>query len=193
MPNAAPTKFAPTGDVGSRTTSKLRRRLIPLLFLLYVVAYLDRINIGFVSLTMNATLAITNAQFGLLIGIFFWGYFIFEVPSNILLHRIGARIWIARILVTWGIVAMLTGAVRSVPQLYVARFLLGVAEAGFCAGGVHEQEVIGGHAARIPGCRDRTSLQPPPESVADVAIEFPIHVRTIFTPVLRVVVQVEAD
>jgi ACS family tartrate transporter-like MFS transporter len=131
MPNAAPMKFDPTGDVGSRTTSKLRRRLIPLLFLLYVVAYLDRINIGFASLTMNATLAITNAQFGLLVGIFFWGYFIFEIPSNILLHRIGARIWIARILVTWGIVAMLTGAVRSVPQLYVARFLLGVAEAGF--------------------------------------------------------------
>ena len=105
-----------------------------MLFLLYVVAYLDRINIGFASLTMNATLAITNAQFGLLVGIFFWGYFIFEIPSNILLHRIGARIWIARILVTWGIVAMLTGAVRSVPQLYVARFLLGVAEAGFFPG-----------------------------------------------------------
>src|SRR3979409_1373489 len=100
MPNAASMKFDPTGDVGSRTTSKLRRRLIPLLFLLYVVAYLDHINIGFASLTMNATLAITNAQFGLLVGIFFWGYFIFEIPSNILLHRIGARIWIARILVT---------------------------------------------------------------------------------------------
>jgi len=118
---------AALGDVEVRTIGKLRRRLIPVLFLLYVVAYLDRINIGFASLTMNATLAITNAQFGLLVGIFFWGYFIFEVPSNILLHRIGARIWIARILVTWGIVAMLTGAVRSVPQLYVARFLLGVA------------------------------------------------------------------
>ena len=122
------------GDIEVRTIGKLRRRLLPLLFLLYVVAYLDRINIGFASLTMNATLAITNAQFGLLVGIFFWGYFIFEVPSNILLHRIGARIWIARILVTWGIVAMLTGAVRSVPQLYVARFLLGVAEAGFFPG-----------------------------------------------------------
>src|ERR1017187_8264171 len=105
MANVAPTKSAPTGDAGSRITSKLRRRLIPLLFLLYVVAYLDRINIGFASLTMNAALAITNAQFGLLVGIFFWGYFIFEIPSNILLHRIGARIWIARILVTWGMVA----------------------------------------------------------------------------------------
>ena len=121
-------------DVESRTTSKLRRRLIPLLFLLYVVAYLDRINIGFAALTMNTALAITSAQFGLLIGIFFWGYFIFEVPSNLFLHKIGARIWIARILVSWGIVAMLTGAVHSVPQLYVARFLLGVAEAGFFPG-----------------------------------------------------------
>ncbi len=123
-----------TDDVESRITSKLRRRLIPLLFLLYVVAYLDRINIGFAALTMNAALGITTAQFGLLIGIFFWGYFIFEVPSNLLLHKIGARIWISRILVSWGIVAMLTGAVHSVPQLYIARFLLGVAEAGFFPG-----------------------------------------------------------
>lgn len=123
-----------TADAESRITSKLRRRLIPLLFLLYVVAYLDRINIGFAALTMNTALGITSAQFGLLIGIFFWGYFIFEVPSNLLLHKIGARIWISRILVSWGIVAMLTGAVHSVPQLYVARFLLGVAEAGFFPG-----------------------------------------------------------
>ena len=122
------------GDVEARTTRKLRRRLIPLLFLLYVVAYLDRINIGFAALTMNTSLGITSAQFGLLLGIFFWGYFLFEIPSNLLLHRIGARIWIARILISWGIVAMLTGAVHSVPQLYVARFLLGVAEAGFFPG-----------------------------------------------------------
>jgi len=123
-----------TGDVQSRIAGKLRRRLIPLLFLLYVVAYLDRINIGFAALTMNAALAIRSAQFGLALGIFFWGYFIFEIPSNLLLHKIGARIWIARILISWGIVAMLTGAVRSVPQLYAARFLLGVAEAGFFPG-----------------------------------------------------------
>ncbi len=121
-------------NVESRTTNKIRRRLIPLLFLLYVVAYLDRINIGIASLTMNTALGITSAQFGLLVGIFFWGYFIFEVPSNLLLHKIGARIWIARILISWGIVAMLTGAVQSVTQLYVARFLLGVAEAGFFPG-----------------------------------------------------------
>ena len=121
-------------SIGSRTTAKLRRRLIPLLFLLYVVAYLDRINIGFAALTMNSALSVTSSQYGLLLGIFFCGYFIFEVPSNLLLHRIGARIWIARILVTWGLVAMLTGFVKSVPQLYAARFLLGVAEAGFFPG-----------------------------------------------------------
>src|SRR5262249_34991460 len=78
--------------------------------------------------------SITSQQFGLLAGIFFVGYVILEVPSNLLLHRIGARIWIARILVTWGIVATLTGFVRNVNQLYVARFLLGVAEAGFFPG-----------------------------------------------------------
>jgi len=75
-----------------------------------------------------------STQFGLLAGIFFWGYFIFEVPSNLLLHRVGARMWIGRILVTWGIVAMATGAVQNVQQFYVARFLLGVAEAGFFPG-----------------------------------------------------------
>ena len=125
-----------TGSEGieSRTTRKLRRRLIPLLFLLYVIAYLDRINIGFASLTMNGALGISSAQYGLMVGIFFWGYFTFEVPSNLLLHKIGARVWIARILITWGIVAMLTGAVRNVSQLYVARFFLGVAEAGFFPG-----------------------------------------------------------
>ena len=99
-------------DVEVRTIGKLRRRIIPLLVLLYVVAYVDRINIGFAALTMNAALGITSAQFGLLAGIFFWGYFIFEVPSNLLLHRVGARMWIGRILVTWGIVAMAAGAVQ---------------------------------------------------------------------------------
>ena len=120
-----------SADVAIRTIGKLRRRIIPLLVLLYIVAYLDRINIGFAALTMNASLGITNAQFGFLAGIFFWGYFLFEVPSNLLLHRVGARMWIGRILITWGAVAMATGAVHTVPQLYFARFVLGVAEAGF--------------------------------------------------------------
>jgi sugar phosphate permease len=118
----------------TKTIHKLRIHIIPYLFVLYVVAFLDRINIGFAALTMNKELGIKSQQFGLLAGIFFLGYSLFEVPSNLALHKIGARIWIARILITWGTVAMLTGLVRSVPQLYLARSLLGVAEAGFFPG-----------------------------------------------------------
>jgi MFS transporter, ACS family, tartrate transporter len=120
--------------VGVRTIQKLRLRILPYLFLLYVISYLDRINIGFAALTMNKELAITSQQFGLLVGIFFFGYFLFEIPSNLMLHKIGARFWIARILISWGIVAMLTGFARNVSQLYVARFLLGLAEAGYFPG-----------------------------------------------------------
>lgn len=118
----------------SKTIRKLQIRLLPFLFLLYVVAYVDRINIGFAALTMNKDLGLTSRQFGLVAGIFFFGYCFFEIPSNLLLHKIGARIWIARILITWGIVAILTGLVRTAHQLYVVRFLLGLAEAGYFPG-----------------------------------------------------------
>jgi D-galactonate transporter len=121
-------------SIESRTIRKLRVRLLPFIFLLYVLAYLDRINIGFAALTMNWELGITSQQFGLVAGIFFFGYFLFEIPSNLLLHKIGARIWIARILITWGAVAVLTGFAQGVQQLYVARFLLGLAEAGYFPG-----------------------------------------------------------
>lgn len=121
-------------SIDTRTIHKLKIRLLPFLFVLYVVAFLDRINIGFAALTMNKELAITSQQFGLIAGIFFIGYVLFEVPSNLLLHKIGARIWIARILLSWGIVATLTGFVQSVAQFYVVRFLLGAAEAGFFPG-----------------------------------------------------------
>jgi len=87
--------------------------IFPFIFVLYVVAFIDRINIGFAALTMNKELAITSQQFGLAAGIFFFGYFLFEIPSNLLLHKIGARIWIARILVTWGVIAVLTGFARN--------------------------------------------------------------------------------
>jgi D-galactonate transporter len=113
---------------------KLRVRILPVLFLLYVVCFIDRVNIGFAALTMNQDLAISSQQFGLASGIFFFGYFLFEVPSNLLLHKIGARIWIARILITWGTVAVAMGFVRTVHQLYVVRFLLGLAEAGYFPG-----------------------------------------------------------
>jgi MFS transporter, ACS family, tartrate transporter len=121
-------------SVEARTIRKVRIRILPFIFFLYIVAYLDRINIGFAALTMNKELAITSQQYGLIFGIFFFGYFIFEIPSNLLLHKIGARVWIARILISWGIVAMLTGLAQSVSQLYVARFLLGLAEAGYFPG-----------------------------------------------------------
>jgi ACS family tartrate transporter-like MFS transporter len=117
-----------------QTIRKVRTRILPFLFLLYVFAFLDRVNIGFAALTMNKDLAITSQQFGLVVGIFFFGYFLFEIPSNFILHTVGARVWIARILITWGVVATAMGFVRSVPQLYVARFLLGLAEAGFFPG-----------------------------------------------------------
>jgi len=117
-----------------KTVHKLRMRIIPFVFVLYIISFLDRINIGFAALTMNKELAITSKQFGLVAGIFFFGYFLFEIPSNLLLHKLGARIWIARILITWGILATLTGLVNSVQQLYAVRFLLGLAEAGYFPG-----------------------------------------------------------
>ncbi len=120
--------------IEARTVRKVQIRILPYLFLLYVISYLDRVNIAFAALTMNKEIAITSQQFGLLVGIFFFGYFLFEIPSNLLLHKIGARVWIARILISWGIVAMLTGFVQNLSQLYVARFLLGLAEAGYFPG-----------------------------------------------------------
>jgi MFS transporter, ACS family, tartrate transporter len=120
--------------IETKTIRKLKIRILPLILLLYIVSFLDRINIGFAALTMNQDLAITSHQFGLAVGIFFVGYSLFEIPSNLLLHKIGARIWLARILITWGILSTLTGFVQNVPQLYLARFLLGFAEAGYFPG-----------------------------------------------------------
>jgi ACS family tartrate transporter-like MFS transporter len=123
-----------SNPIEAATIRKLRIRLLPFLFALFVVAFIDRINLGFAALTMNRELAITSQQFGFAAGIFFWGYFLFEVPSNLILHRIGARVWIARILLTWGAVATVTGFVHSAHQLYIARFALGLAEAGYFPG-----------------------------------------------------------
>lgn len=120
--------------IEATTIRKLRMRIVPFVFVLFVIAVLDRNNIGFAALTMNKELDVSSQQYGFIAGIFFFGYFIFEIPSNLILHRIGARVWIARICITWGIVAILTGFVRTVPQLYVARFLLGLAEAGYFPG-----------------------------------------------------------
>jgi ACS family tartrate transporter-like MFS transporter len=123
-----------SNPIETATIRKLRIRLLPFLFALYVVAFIDRINLGFAALAMNRELAITSQQFGFAAGIFFWGYFLFEIPSNLILHKIGARVWIARILITWGAVATLTGFVHSANQLYIARFALGLAESGYFPG-----------------------------------------------------------
>lgn len=121
-------------EIGDRTIRKLTTRLIPFIFVLYIVAFLDRVNLGYAALTMNKALHLSSTVFGLISGIFFFGYFIFEVPSNIIMHKIGARVWIARILVSWGIVVMVTAWVASATHLYILRFLLGAAEAGFFPG-----------------------------------------------------------
>lgn len=123
-----------SANIEARTIRKLTTRIIPFVFALFMVAFLDRINIGFAALTMNRELAISSRQFGWLAGIFFFGYFVFEVPSNLLLEKIGARVWLARILISWGMVAVLTGLVKAAFHLYILRFLLGVAEAGYIPG-----------------------------------------------------------
>ncbi len=113
---------------------KVQWRLIPYLFLVYVISFIDRANIGFAALTMNKELGITSEQFGWVAGVFFFGYVLSGIPSNLMLHKLGAHIWIALILVVWGAMALLMGLVHSVQELYVLRFLLGFAEGGYFPG-----------------------------------------------------------
>ncbi|WP_206363370.1 MFS transporter [Cupriavidus necator] len=120
--------------IEKRAYHKVFWRIMPFLMLCYVVAYLDRVNVGFAKLQMAQDLAFSETVFGLGAGLFFIGYFLFEVPSNLLMHRIGARIWIARIMITWGIISALFLFVKTPTQFYAMRFLLGLAEAGFYPG-----------------------------------------------------------
>ncbi|MEN1835678.1 MFS transporter [Pseudomonas lijiangensis] len=120
--------------VRSNAYRKTAWRLMPFLMLCYLCAYLDRVNVGFAKLQMMNDLALSEAVYGLGAGMFFIGYFLCEVPSNIILHRVGARIWIARIMITWGIISALFAFVETAWQFYVLRFLLGVAEAGLAPG-----------------------------------------------------------
>jgi len=113
---------------------KLRWRLLPFLFLLYVVAYLDRINVGFAALQMKAQLGFSDAVYGLGAGIFFLGYFLFQVPANLAMERVGARRWIAALMICWGIISGCMFSIHSVASFYSLRFLLGAAEAGFFPG-----------------------------------------------------------
>jgi MFS transporter, ACS family, tartrate transporter len=116
------------------TMRKVYLRLLPFAVLSYVLAYIDRINVSFAGLTMRGDLGMSAGTFGFAVGMFYWGYFIFEVPSNVILQKVGARIWIARIMITWGILAGLTAVVTGSTSFAIVRFLLGVAEAGFFPG-----------------------------------------------------------
>jgi len=118
----------------SNAYRKTAWRLMPFLMLCYLCAYLDRVNVGFAKLQMMNDLALSEAVYGLGAGMFFIGYFLCEVPSNIILHRVGARRWIARIMITWGIISALFAFVETAWQFYVLRFLLGIAEAGLAPG-----------------------------------------------------------
>jgi ACS family tartrate transporter-like MFS transporter len=120
--------------IEDRAFAKTARRLIPFMVGLYLVSFLDRVNVGFAALTMNADLGFTPAIFGLGAGIFFLGYVLLEVPSNIALERIGGRLWIFRIMITWGLASAAMAFVRGATSFYALRFLLGAAEAGFFPG-----------------------------------------------------------
>src|SRR5215207_3919566 len=119
---------------GCTALRKATVRLISFLFVLYIVSFLDRVNVSFAALQMNEDLGFSDAVYGLGAGIFFIGYFLFEVPSNLILERIGARVWIARILIAWGIISTAMFLVQGPVSFYASRFLLGVAEAGFFPG-----------------------------------------------------------
>ncbi len=133
--SAVPTSIAGAHDAFEEATyRKVAWRLIPLLLICYIIAYLDRVNVGFAKLQMLEQLGFSETVYGLGAGIFFIGYFLFEVPSNIILHKVGARMWIGRIMITWGILSAAMMFVTSPTMFYVMRFFLGVAEAGFFPG-----------------------------------------------------------
>jgi MFS transporter, ACS family, tartrate transporter len=123
-----------TLDMERRVVRKISWRILPFAMLLYFVSFLDRVNVGFAAFSMNKAIGLTSAMFGLGGGIFFLGYFLFEVPSNLVLNRVGARLWIARVMVTWGLVSVASAFVTGPESFYILRFLLGVAEAGFFPG-----------------------------------------------------------
>jgi ACS family tartrate transporter-like MFS transporter len=121
-------------DLHRRTMAKVTRRLVPFAMLLFILSYLDRANVGFAALQMNQDLGFSPTVYGFGAGIFFLGFFPFEVPSNLIMQRVGVRRWMARIMITWGLIATLMAWVNSATSFYIMRFLLGVAEAGFLPG-----------------------------------------------------------
>jgi len=142
------------------TMRKVYLRLLPFAILSYVLAYVDRINVSFAGLTMRGDLGMSAGTFGFAVGMFYWAYFLFEVPSNVILEKVGARIWIARIMITWGILAGLTAMVTGPTSFGIVRFLLGVAEAGFFPGIIlyftywfpsyHHARIVSGFLVGLP-------------------------------------------
>ena len=142
------------------TMRKVYLRLLPFAVLSYILAYIDRINVSFAGLTMRGDLGMSAGTFGFAVGMFYWAYFIFEVPSNVILEKVGARIWIARIMITWGILAGLTAFVTDATTFGIVRFLLGVAEAGFFPGIIlyftywfpsyHHARIVSGFLVGLP-------------------------------------------
>ena len=143
-----------------QTMKKVYLRLLPFCFILYFICYLDRVNVGFAALTMNKDLGLSSYVFGLGAGAFFWGYFILEVPSNLILERVGARRWIARVMVSWGLVSGAFAFINGPTSFFILRFLLGLAEAGFFPGMIlyftywfppsHRCRITAGFMAAIP-------------------------------------------
>src|SRR6202521_1736504 len=142
------------------TMRKVYLRLLPFAILSYVLAYIDRINVSFAGLTMRGDLGMSAGTFGFAVGMFYWAYFLFEVPSNVIMEKVGARLWIARIMITWGILAGLTALVTGTTSFAIVRFLLGVAEAGVFPGLVlyftywfpssHHARIVSGFLIGLP-------------------------------------------
>ena len=144
----------------SSTMRKVYLRLLPFAVLCYILAYIDRINSSFAALTMRADLNMSAADFGFAVGTFYWAYFLFEVPSNVIMEKVGARIWIARIMITWGVFATATAFVTGTTSFAILRFLLGMGEAGFFPGLIlyftywfparHHARIVSGFLVGLP-------------------------------------------
>jgi MFS transporter, ACS family, tartrate transporter len=154
-------QMAMAQTIEQRTMRKVYWRILPFTGLLYFICYLDRVNVGFAALTMRGDLGLTQAQFGLGAGTaFFIGYFILEVPSNVILDKVGARLWVARIMISWGLLSAATAFVTGPWSFYLVRFLLGLAEAGFFPGmilfftywfpSVHRGRIVAGFMTALP-------------------------------------------
>src|SRR5262250_2893110 len=121
-------------EVGIRARRRVAYRLLPFVFLLYMINYIDRVNVSFANLNMSADLGFSDRAYGLGVGLFFIGYVLFEIPGALIVERWSARRWLARIMITWGAFTILTGFVQTAKQFYMARFLVGLAEASFFPG-----------------------------------------------------------